>query len=257
MKQKPFCHLKITDISFEELMAIIDQHIKERKALSFTRLTLKMFLKSFFNTKLREAINLIDIVVPSSKILYRFIKKTYPDYQPRLEEIKEMMVPLMREYHPFLVHFLILGGSHLGLNHLTINLKASFPELKIIGAYPKIFLERNPDDVHTVIRKSEPHVFFIGLGQGKEEMWYQENKNLIPKTVTICVDQQIDRMCNDVKDIPYRYKIANKEYIFLLKHKPYRIVDVFVWAFAWIVWKKFHRKIKKRLKKEQKQAKTL
>lgn len=249
MKQRIFCHLKITDLSFEELMSLIDTHVKDRKPLSFTRLTLKMFLKSLFNVRLRDALRHIDIVVPSSRLLYGFIKKTYPDYLPRLEEIKEMMVPLIKEYHPFMVHFLLLGGNHLGLNRLTINLKASFPELKIIGAYPKIFLDRKPEDVRTVIRKSEPHLFFLGIGQGKEEMWYHENREIIPKTVTLCVDQQIDRMCNEVRDIPYRYKISNREYVFLLKHRPYRIVDVLVWAFAWIVWKRFQHKLKKKLKK--------
>lgn len=245
MLQREFCHLKITDISFKELMEVIDQHVKERKFLSITRLTLSMLIKSMFNSKLKEALREIDIVIPSSRFLHTLIRKTYPRYQFQLEDTKEVMLPLIKEYHQFPINFLFLGGTLEGLNRFSINLKATFPGLKIVGIYPKIFLERKEEDIKTIIRKTEPHVFFAGIGEGHEEIWLRENKSLIPKSVAICISKQLDIICEVEKDIPYSYKVTNKEFFYLLRKKPYRIFDVFAWAFTWIKWKLFDRKLKK------------
>jgi N-acetylglucosaminyldiphosphoundecaprenol N-acetyl-beta-D-mannosaminyltransferase len=162
-----------------------------------------------------------------------------------------MITPLIREYHPFRVNFVLLGGSLQGLNRLSINLKASFPELKIIGTYPRFFLEQKPEDIKTIIRKSEPHVFFVGIGEGDDEIWIEENRELIPKTVAIGVNKQIEIMCHDIPDIPFRYKANNREFVYRLKRKPYRIFDLFIWVFVWGRWRWFLYKLKKTRKGAQ------
>jgi len=245
MLQRVFCHLKISDLSFKELLEMIDQHIKERKYLSITRLSLRLFVKSMFNAKLRDALKEIDVVIPSSRFLYLLIKKTYPRYQFKLEDTKELMLPLIKEYHPFVVNFLFLGGTLEGLNRFSINLKATFPGVKIVGIYPLVYLDKKEEDIKTVIRKSEPHVFFIGIGEGREEAWVTENKALIPKTVTICISNQLDIICNVEKDIPFQYKMENREFFYILRKKPYRIFDALIWAFVWTKWKVFDHKLKK------------
>lgn len=245
MLQRVFCHLKITDLSFKELMEVIDQHIKERKFISITKLSLRIFVKSIFNAKLRDALKEIDIVIPSSRFLYALIKKTYPRYQFRLEDTKEFMLPLIKEYHPFAVNFLFLGGTLEGLNRFSINLKATFPGVKIVGIYPRVFLEKKEEDIKTIIRKTEPHVFFVGTGEGHEEIWLNENKGLIPKTVALCVNKQLDIICDVEKDIPFSYKMENREFFYTLRKRPYRILDIFVWTFVWIKWKMFDHKLKK------------
>lgn len=250
LKQKLFCHLKITDISFEEMMELIDKKIKARERLLITRLTVKNFVKSLFNPALRDALRHMDIVVPSSKFLFRLVKKIYPDYQFTLEHTKEFITPLIHKYHQFLVNFVILGGNMAGLNKLAINLKASFPGLKLIGTYPKLFLERREEDIQTVLRKSEPHVFFIGLGEDMEQLWLHNNKNIFPKTVCICVNKQINVMCHEESDIPYRYKVQNKEFLYLLQRKPYRVFDFFVWLPVWFQFGKFKHKLRKKAKRQ-------
>ncbi|HCL57536.1 MAG TPA: hypothetical protein DHW82_11085 [Spirochaetia bacterium] len=251
MNQLDFCHLKITDIGFDELMGMVQENIKERRFLSITKLTVKLFIKSLFNKKLRAYLNQIDIVIPKSRLLYNLIKKTYPSYQFTLNDGKDFMTPLFKEYHMFSVHFILLGGSSIGLNKLLVNLRNSFHELKIIGTYPKVLLKNRPEETKTVIKKSSPHVLFIGLEEGKEEEWVLENRDILSKTVVFCVNHQIEVMCNDKKDIPFRYKMKNQEYLYHLKEKPYRIFDIFVWGLVYLKWLFFNIKKNKKEKHEK------
>lgn len=246
MQDLAFCHLKVTDIDFPELMALIDDKIKKRESLSITRLSIRTFLFSLWNKKLRDAILQTDIVLPTGTFLYCLVKKTYPHYSFRLEDTKDLVTPLLKEYHCFPVNFVFLGGSAEGLIRFTVNIKKSFPELKILGAYPKLILEQRPEDAKTILRKSEPHIFFLGKGAGEEEVWYQENKAILPKTVTICVNRHIDAMCEEIEDVPYRYKMKNREFLYILSKKPYRIFDSFIWLFIWVKWLIFKRKLKKK-----------
>lgn len=247
MRQKLFCHLKITDINYKELMEKIDIHVKNRKKLSIERLNLKQFVLSIFNKKLRESIRLKDIVLPRGKFMFKMVKKLYPDYgfEPTLS--KELVTPLLREYHQFPINFVIFGGSSQGLNRLSVNLKASFPGLNIIGTYPKEFLYRK-DDVKTIIKKSEPHFLILGVSDN-DPIWVEENSEALKKTITILVQDQVDIMCLEKEDIPYKYKANDKEFSYILKKKPYRILDVFIWAFVWFRYKIFSLKLKKRRKK--------
>ncbi len=246
MLKKSFCHLKITDLTFEDLLDKIDEKIKSREKLTVSLLTLKTFVKSIFNEKLRESLNNMDILIPAGKFLYSLVKKTYPNYSFDIQYTKDLITPLIKKYHPFLVNFSFLGGNMPGLNKLGINLKASFSQLKIIGAYPTIYLDNNEPDVKTILKKSEPHVFFLGIGEERELPWLHKNAaETLPKTVSICVNRQIDIMCEKKRDIPYKYKVVNKEFNYILIRKPYRVLDVFILGFVWIKWKLFIRKKKK------------
>ncbi len=245
MRKVQFCHIEFTDISFDEYMEVVDKHVKERKHLTISLLTLKNFVKSIFNKELKEALQKIDILIPTGKFLYGLVKKTFPGYQFPIEQTKDLITPFIKKYHAFPINFILMGGNLPGLNKLGINLKASFSQLKIIGAYPKLFLENKQDDVKTIIKKSEAHIFFVGIGEEKEQKWITENGEILPKTVSICVNRQIDVMCDEEKDIPFKFKMKNKEFIYILSKKPYRVFDFFVWAFVWVKWKLFLHKKKK------------
>lgn len=245
-----FLKLSFTNLSYLEIIHLIQERVKNKKALKVTTVNLKMLIKAIFNKKLRDVINSFDIIVPVGVFLNAQIKKVYPDFRYQLEKGGDFITPFFHLYHEnSSVNFMIFGGKQSNISKMRRNLNTSFPGIKLIGLYSDEFVSTRLDDVRAMVKKGDLGLIYLGLGRSRDEWWVHQNQDILTHNVTICVNNSVRIMTGEIKDVPYFYKENNKEFLYYLKGNPFRIFHFFVWT--WIMWKTFFfkRKVKKMQKK--------
>ena len=112
------------------------------------------------------------------------------------------------------------------LQRLEKNLKAEFPELKIVGHRSPPFRELTPaeiaDDVES-INRAAPDVLWVGLGMPRQEKWIFNNRANLQVPVAVGVGAAFKFISGDVSRGPYWIRNTGFEWLWRLAGEPKRI----------------------------------
>lgn len=244
-----FGSLAFTDASYPEIISYIQEALKEKKPLKVTGLTLKGYLLSLFSKKRKKYLQEFDMLIPEGVFLLKQIRRVYPQYRLFLKEGMDLITPFLKKYEEKSIRLMFLGGSESGIKKLKINLNNSFPDLHFIGPYSENFAHDNTKNILMMLNKGEVDLLYVGLGRGSDEKWVFDNLKDLDSKVVVCVADRIKAMAGDKKDIPYSYRVRDREFLYFLKRKPWKVFDVFLWLFLYINVAFFKIKLKKLNKK--------
>jgi N-acetylglucosaminyldiphosphoundecaprenol N-acetyl-beta-D-mannosaminyltransferase len=163
-----------------------------------------------------------------------------PDGQPLVWAIKALGHSLPgRVYGPELMsraclraaatgqRFYLYGGRNQGaLVQLALNLRRSYPGLKIVGGYSpphRPLTEAEQDAVVREINQSGADVVWIGIGVPKQEKWMAEFRDSLDAPVLIGVGAAFDFHAGLVPQAPNWLQEAGLEWAYRLAHEPRRL----------------------------------
>jgi N-acetylglucosaminyldiphosphoundecaprenol N-acetyl-beta-D-mannosaminyltransferase len=163
-----------------------------------------------------------------------------PDGQPLVWAIKGLGHSLPgRVYGPELMsracrraaatgqRFYLYGGRNQGaLVQLALNLRRSYPGLKIVGGYSpphRSLTEAEHGAVVREINQSQADVVWVGIGVPKQEKWMAEFRNSLDAPVLIGVGAAFDFHAGLVRQAPNWLQEAGLEWAYRLAHEPRRL----------------------------------
>jgi len=151
--------------------------------------------------------------------------------------------PLAELFAPSDVFMNVLRGalehkqtmSFLGAKPDTIaaavdNLRKSFPELRIVGAFHGYSKAGRAEDIATAIRKSSPAFLFVGMGYPKQERWIRSNLKPMTSTIALAVGNTFDLCAGEATRGPLWMRRMNIEGFAKALRNPLRF-----FRFFWLV----------------------
>jgi N-acetylglucosaminyldiphosphoundecaprenol N-acetyl-beta-D-mannosaminyltransferase len=116
----------------------------------------------------------------------------------------------------------LLGGAPNVAATAARRLQDSFPKLKIAGTRDGFFKSEQEKEVLSEMSASGAHLFLIGLGMPKQELWIHRNLNKFSHGVAVGVGGTLDVWAGKVKRAPNFYRRFGIEWLYRLWQEPYR-----------------------------------
>lgn len=117
------------------------------------------------------------------------------------------------------------GSTEETLKKLKINLKESFPKLKIVGAYSPPFrelTEQEDQDSIKMINDINPDFLWVGLGAPKQEIWMYKHRELV-NSLMIGVGAGFNYHAGEIKRAPEIFQRLSLEWFIRLLQNPKRL----------------------------------
>jgi N-acetylglucosaminyldiphosphoundecaprenol N-acetyl-beta-D-mannosaminyltransferase len=162
-----------------------------------------------------------------------------PDGQPLVWAMRSLGHDASRVYGPELMarycersaqtgtRMYLYGGRNQGsLVQLALNLRQSYPGVKIVGGYSPPFRELTEEESDRIvddINACGADVVWVGIGQPKQEKWMADVRNRLETPVLIGVGAAFDFHAGLVPQAPDWMQHMGLEWLFRLAHEPRRL----------------------------------
>ena len=176
----------------EQLSEIVYDFIKSKKEHNIILLSLWDMLRARRNNEYRQYVTTASLVIPISKSLIGGIKfltgeKAYR-YMP-FDFIIRMLTTLeKREFSSYL-----LGGKRKILDKAELNVRQTFPKLRLVGRFPGYFKKHEESTIIKAIRKASPSLLLAGQGLRGGERWIARNNTALGEGIRL--------WCSDIFDV--------------------------------------------------------
>lgn len=103
-------------------------------------------------------------------------------------------------------------------------LKQRFPEAEVVGASTPPFAEEWPlDELQDELRRTRPHIMWVGLGAPKQEIWMSEVAGTLDVPMMIGIGAGFDFLAGTKKAAPSFSRHIGLEWLFRLLMEPRRL----------------------------------
>jgi N-acetylglucosaminyldiphosphoundecaprenol N-acetyl-beta-D-mannosaminyltransferase len=191
-------------VSCDDKKSILKKVIKwagENNPRSITYVNAHCLNLSYNNTEYREVINQADLiysdgisVVWASQLLggCRLIKITG----------REWIFDLCKLAITYDLRLYVLAGAPNIAHRASVNLKARWPNLKIVGTADGYFREKNNDQILDEISSLKPHVLLVGMGSPQQEFWIAKHREAIRAPICWSVGALFDYIAGVEPSVP-------------------------------------------------------
>lgn len=193
-KRVEFLNCHFDNVTFDEAMAVVCNHIESRKPGFMVSLNTDIAVRLDRDTAFRSAYDAADLALMDSQPLIRLCgiwnidvkeKLSGSDLMPRVCELAAV-----RGYKCF-----ILGGKEGVPDKACENLADRYPGLEISGYSPEYGFERDDRKVSVVIaraREANPDIMFVCLGAPKSEKLLHAHLADFGVPFSFCVGAAVD-----------------------------------------------------------------
>jgi N-acetylglucosaminyldiphosphoundecaprenol N-acetyl-beta-D-mannosaminyltransferase len=121
----------------------------------------------------------------------------------------------------------LYGGRNQGaLVQLALNLRQSYPGLKIVGGYSPPFRDLSEEEEDTIIDEingTEADVVWVGVGAPKQEKWMAAMRSRLDAPVLVGVGAAFDFHAGLVPQAPDWMQAAGLEWLYRMAQEPRRL----------------------------------
>ncbi|MBN8220909.1 MAG: WecB/TagA/CpsF family glycosyltransferase [Spirochaetes bacterium] len=145
-----------------------------------------------------------------------------------------------KEYTVFL-----LGSRDEVLEKLYTNFRRSFAGLRIVGRHNGYLKGPAASRVLEAVRKTDPHILFVGMGYHRGMRWIEENRSQLGDLIIVNVGGAFDTLAGTKKKAPMFMAAAGYTWLWRTINKPYRWHRLFLvlyWFFETMYYKFFKKK---------------
>lgn len=211
--------------NYVEATDIIIQHAVARHSYGVSALAVHGLIECYKNKTLREKVNSIDMVVPDGQpvrwALNSFYNTGLKDrvYGPTLtwNVLKAANAKCLSVY--------LYGSTALTLEKLAANIKATYPNVTIVGTHVDRFRDATPEEDLDDIKKineSGAHIVLVGRGCPRQEVWVANHLGKI-NAVMMAVGAAFDFYAGTLKQAPAWMQNNGLEWFFRLMMEPKRL----------------------------------
>lgn len=145
-----------------------------------------------------------------------------------------------KEYTVFL-----LGSRDEVLEKLYTNFRRSFAGLRIVGRHNGYLKGPTGARVLEAVRKTDPHILFVGMGYHRGMRWIEENRKHLGDLIIVNVGGAFDTLAGTKKKSPAFMAAAGYTWLWRTINKPYRWHRLFLvvyWFFETTYFRLFKKK---------------
>jgi N-acetylglucosaminyldiphosphoundecaprenol N-acetyl-beta-D-mannosaminyltransferase len=125
-----------------------------------------------------------------------------------------------------------LGGEAAVLEQAVARIRASYPELRVVGsAAPNVDLDHPTVEEQQVLegcRAASPDLLFVFLGTPKQEKWFVRRAPQLPPTVVLAVGGTVDFLAGAKQRAPTWVQSIGFEWLWRLSLEPGRLFRRYV-----------------------------
>lgn len=153
-------------------------------------------------------------VVKAAQLLNKPLPERVTGYDTTVELLKRAE---QKQYSIY-----ILGGQQTTLDKAIINIKATHPNINIVGHHNGFF-DWDKNDIRQEIAQKKPDIVFVALGCPRQENWIEQNLPFFEKGIFIGVGGSFDVIAGAVERAPLAWQKANLEWLYRLIKQPSRL----------------------------------
>jgi N-acetylglucosaminyldiphosphoundecaprenol N-acetyl-beta-D-mannosaminyltransferase len=222
--------VRIDNLSMNEVLKIAEEKIeKNEQYIIYTPNTEFIMMcqkdEEFLNLMNESDINIPDGIglIYAGKIKKHPLKEKVGGY--------DLSVNLLKMANDKGLKLYVVGGKPGVAEAAMENVREKYPGIKIVGAQHGYFKgthlgkKGHEEELAVIedINKHQPHILFVGFGAKKQELWIENNKDLINANVIIGNGGTLDGLAGIVKRAPDIFIKLGLEWLYRLMKEPKRI----------------------------------
>lgn len=195
--------------------------------------------KNDYAQALREA----DLIIPVSKSIIKgakFLKREIPvRYNPF-----DAVITFLSVLESHCKSLYLLGGNRKTLLQAESNLKATYPELHLVGRCVGYFSKNAEPDVVQAIYKSQPSLVLVSEGIKEKDLWAYHRKNQFASSIFLYYKDAFGIFSSRIQRVsPKTFEKGHEMFIEIL-HNPFKIFLIFpfMWYKLVLLWYKIRKK---------------
>jgi len=221
----PLHGVRVHRVTMEETLAAIDRFIAEGGPHHVVTLDASMCVTALGDAELRGIVQSAELVTPDSAGVLWACRKFGQPLAQRVSgvEIVERLCALSstRGYRLF-----FLGAAPGVAEAAAANMRARYPNCRIVGAHDGFFTPAEEPALVEQIRAARPDVLCVALGIPKQEKWIARHRDTLGVPVLIGVGGTFDVYAGRVKRAPLWMQRLNLEWFYRLLKNPRKIGKV-------------------------------
>lgn len=201
--------------------------------------------KARHNEDFAECLKSASLILPISKSILRgakFLKKNVPvRYNPFNASIQ--ILSIMDSHYKSIY---LLGSSKKTLQQAEVNLRDTFPQLKIIGRYVGYYSKNAENSLVEAIFKSQPDLVLISDGIQEKNCWAYHRRNSFSSSIFLYYKDAFGIFSERIKRVKEKTFDRGHEIFVEILHNPFKIFLLFpfLWYILVLVWYRLFRKNK-------------
>lgn len=201
--------------------------------------------KARHNEDFAECLKSASLILPISKSILRgakFLKKNVPvRYNPFNASIQ--ILSIMDSHYKSIY---LLGSSKKTLQQAEVNLRDTFPQLKIIGRYVGYYSKNAENSLVEAIFKSQPDLVLISDGIQEKNCWAYYRRNSFSSSIFLYYKDAFGIFSERIKRVKEKTFDRGHEIFVEILHNPFKIFLLFpfLWYILVLVWYRLFRKNK-------------
>lgn len=225
----------------------LDQEILEILAKPGTKqivfLNVWNLLKARRKNDYAECVKNADLVIPVSKSIIngaRFLKREIPVRYNPFDAVINILSVLEAHYKTVY----LLGGAKKTLMQAESNLRATYPELHIVGRCNGYFSKQAEHDVVEAIYKAQPSLVLVSEGIKEKDLWSYHRKNQFSSSIFLYYKSAFGIFSSRIQRVnPKTFEKGHEIFVEVL-HNPFKIFLLFpyMWYKIVLFWYKIRKK---------------
>lgn len=193
-------------------------------------LTIWELLKARHNKEWRRCIESCDLILPVSKSILKgaaFCKKTVPTRWNPFDAIIQIMSTVeMRRKSLYL-----LGSRPATLTQAEANVRATFPEISIVGRYAGYYPKKTEGFVVSAINKSAPSLVLLSEGLKDRDLWAYRRRDALNGGIFVYYSDTIGVFSGRIHRMSQKSFERGQELFVELFRNPFKVFYIF--SFMW------------------------
>lgn len=190
-----------------------------------------------------EALENADLIIPVSKSILRgakFLKRNVPvRYNPF-----DAVISILSVLESHFKSLYLLGGAKKTLMQAESNLRATYPELHIVGRCVGYFSKQSEEPVIQAIYKAQPSLVLVSEGIKEKDLWSYHRKNQFSSSIFLYYKDAFGIFSSRIQRVNPKTFEKGHEMMVEVAHNPFKIFMIFpfMWYNLVLLWYKIRKK---------------
>ena len=250
MEKKDFMFLGITDCTEETLINETLANIDQNKKSFCVAINTDLLRMSYKNKNFRKTINKADYCIVDGKPLM-WLSKIFRYKIKNKVSGSDLAMPLLKMLAKNNKKVLIVGGREGVADKAKIEVNKEIGTEVIIDTIcPEFGFEKDESKTKNLvsqINSSRAEVVFLCLGAPKQELFYENNKELFDNKCFFCMGATVDFLAKNIKRAPKWMRKIGLEWFYRMCKEPRRLFKRY-WLDFWFLIRIFNVRLFKKKK---------
>jgi N-acetylglucosaminyldiphosphoundecaprenol N-acetyl-beta-D-mannosaminyltransferase len=230
MRRISFLGVPVDAIDMDETLKTLERFLQDAQGHQVVLLTQAKLLRARRNVELMRCLRKCDLILPVSRGIIggaQFQKKQkLHRYNPFEFIIRTLSLAERLDQSIYL-----LGSRKEELEKGERNLKASFPELKVVGRFSGYFDREMEKNIILAIRKASPGFLLVGRGIAGKDLWIAGHRKDFNPGIYIWVDNCFEIFSGQERSVSKRVFGLGLEAVSDIFKKPWKVFKIFPYLY--------------------------